>query len=467
MAISSATRTGKTILMASEFSKPFWLEAQKLPPEAQSRYHLYGIYQYSPDLDLNRLMQALQVTVNTNYHLRSNFFQVGEALKQAIQDYREANLTIYHANTEKASQEIIDRAIHQPFYLETDPLHRFVLIDNKYNQTHILLLNFHHIIIDETQFDSLVQQIEDHYYQPKSLTLTDQPEVKQLAEYLMWEKEQIQKIDTEKMASRFKGYPVDIELPYRMRMMDYAGKKVIANNYVLNSDLYQKLKTWSAKADFSLFDLLKTAWATLIGKYSNQDKIMISDSFDVRKQRFEHIKGCYLNTRIHPMDLNLSLQEIIEADRATRGDILHEATQFFPIHLKANGLQRSLLGEVFFARVPLGFTTLKLAQDNVGERHKQMGHAALLFKYDDRNGELRYQILSLEHLFEEDWLECIPLHFEILLLNLIDQPTEKLKRLNILTPTEYHRIIYDYNQTDKDYPRDKTIHALFEEQVER
>ena len=36
-----------------------------------------------------------------------------------------------------------------------------------------------------------------------------------------------------------------------------------------------------------------------------------------------------------------------------------------------------------------------------------------------------------------------------------------------LTSEEYRKIVYEWNQTDKDYPRHKTIHQLFQEQAER
>ncbi|WDF57316.1 non-ribosomal peptide synthetase [Mucilaginibacter sp. KACC 22063] len=37
----------------------------------------------------------------------------------------------------------------------------------------------------------------------------------------------------------------------------------------------------------------------------------------------------------------------------------------------------------------------------------------------------------------------------------------------ILSPETYHRIIYEWNLTDKDYPRDTTVHAMFEAQAAR
>jgi amino acid adenylation domain-containing protein len=38
-------------------------------------------------------------------------------------------------------------------------------------------------------------------------------------------------------------------------------------------------------------------------------------------------------------------------------------------------------------------------------------------------------------------------------------------QISLLQPEEYKKVIYDWNKTDKEYPKDKTIHELFEEQA--
>ena len=57
------------------------------------------------------------------------------------------------------------------------------------------------------------------------------------------------------------------------------------------------------------------------------------------------------------------------------------------------------------------------------------------------------------------------------ILHIINQILEsneiKLKDIEIVTPDEKHKILYDFNNTKADYPRDKTISQLFEEQVEK
>ena len=47
------------------------------------------------------------------------------------------------------------------------------------------------------------------------------------------------------------------------------------------------------------------------------------------------------------------------------------------------------------------------------------------------------------------------------------QEQTKICDITYLTHEQYHKIIESWNETDKAYPEDKTIHQLFEEQVEK
>lgn len=58
-------------------------------------------------------------------------------------------------------------------------------------------------------------------------------------------------------------------------------------------------------------------------------------------------------------------------------------------------------------------------------------------------------------------------HYHELLKSFIAFPERLLKDLSFLTTEERQQILVDWNQTHSDYPRDKTIHQLIEEQVEK
>ncbi|NDB86315.1 MAG: hypothetical protein EB127_27005, partial [Alphaproteobacteria bacterium] len=54
-----------------------------------------------------------------------------------------------------------------------------------------------------------------------------------------------------------------------------------------------------------------------------------------------------------------------------------------------------------------------------------------------------------------------------LLEQIVFNPRKRVIDLNYINQQQYKEIVFDWNKTDKAYPRDKTIQRLFEEQVER
>ena len=58
-------------------------------------------------------------------------------------------------------------------------------------------------------------------------------------------------------------------------------------------------------------------------------------------------------------------------------------------------------------------------------------------------------------------------HFERLIKGALKDPGQSIHTLSLLTPQEERTILIEWNDTQTEYPKDKTIHQLFEEQVER
>ena len=70
-------------------------------------------------------------------------------------------------------------------------------------------------------------------------------------------------------------------------------------------------------------------------------------------------------------------------------------------------------------------------------------------------------------LFDSATIERMAGHFRTLLQGIVDNPDALLSDLPLLTEPECHQLLVEWNATRKDYPRNKCIHELFEEQVER
>ncbi|MCP4154528.1 MAG: amino acid adenylation domain-containing protein, partial [bacterium] len=70
-------------------------------------------------------------------------------------------------------------------------------------------------------------------------------------------------------------------------------------------------------------------------------------------------------------------------------------------------------------------------------------------------------------LFKEKTIKRFITYFKGILRAISNAPHQKISDIEIITEEEKNQILYDFNDTETDYPHDKTIHQLFEEQVEK
>src|SRR3972149_1661004 len=58
-------------------------------------------------------------------------------------------------------------------------------------------------------------------------------------------------------------------------------------------------------------------------------------------------------------------------------------------------------------------------------------------------------------------------HFQLLLGRAVADPDRPISQLDLLGDEERRLVVEEWNRTDADYPRERGLHELFEEQAER
>jgi amino acid adenylation domain-containing protein len=82
-------------------------------------------------------------------------------------------------------------------------------------------------------------------------------------------------------------------------------------------------------------------------------------------------------------------------------------------------------------------------------------------------GQYRCTVEYHSDLFTSEAVARMFNSFQLLLERVIAEPDCPISELKIITKEESHHIIYGLNQTHMDFPRDKCLHQLFEEQVQK
>lgn len=82
-------------------------------------------------------------------------------------------------------------------------------------------------------------------------------------------------------------------------------------------------------------------------------------------------------------------------------------------------------------------------------------------------GQLHFQLEYATQLFKEETILRLATYFKKVAAAVIQNPSIQLSQIELLSSEEKQQVLFDFNNTKREYPQDKTIHLLFEEQVER
>ncbi|WP_038276178.1 AMP-binding protein, partial [Ruminiclostridium papyrosolvens] len=70
-------------------------------------------------------------------------------------------------------------------------------------------------------------------------------------------------------------------------------------------------------------------------------------------------------------------------------------------------------------------------------------------------------------LFKRETMERLALHFQNILASIAENPQIQISQIEMLAPEEKSQILSDFNNTEYEYPREKTISCVFEEQAQK
>ncbi|MEH1980802.1 MAG: amino acid adenylation domain-containing protein [Nostoc sp.] len=377
-------------------------------------------------------------------------------------------------------QQLVTKEIQQPFDLSIAPLLRVILLRQPV-ESHLLVLTMHHIIIDAWSMEVFFKELAIIYdaftkKQPNPL-----PELAiQYADFALWQRQcltqEIQQKQLDYWKQQLADAPPLLELPTdypRPPVQTFSGS---TSRFQIDKDLSSQLVTFSQKSGVTLFMTLLTAYAVLLHRYSGQDDICIGSPFANRdRQELESLIGFFVNTLVLRTNLagNPSFHELLGRVREITMEAY--AHQDFPFEMLVEALQpqRDLshtpLFQVTFILQDTSITPVELSGLTVTSLPTETTTTKfdLTLLIENTAAGLVSVWEYNTDLFNTSTIERMARHFQTLLKGIVANPEEKISRLPLLTQVEQHQLLVEWNNTQTDYPGDKCIHQLFEEQVER
>ena len=368
----------------------------------------------------------------------------------------------------------------RPFDLAHGPLLRVNLL-RLGDKEHILLLTLHHIISDGWSMGILVQEMATLYEAFSHGTVPSLPELPiQYADFAEWQREWLQGEVLESQISYWKeqlggNLPI-VELPTdhpRPAVQTYRGKR---KSRVLRKTLHEALKALSQREGVTLFMTLLAAFQTLLHRYTGQDDIIVGSATANRNRlEIEGLIGFFVNTLVLRTDLsgNPTFRELLKRVREVAlGAYAHQDLPFDKLVEELQvprDLSYNPLFQVMFVLQNAPMEPLQLSGLTLSPLEAETDTAKFDLTLELTEGPegLTSSIEYNTDLFDSDTIERMVGHFQTLLQGIVANPDARLSELPLLTEPERHQLLVEWNATQTDYPRDKCIHELFEEQVER
>lgn len=458
----------------SPYHKIFYNE-WKLHPES-SKYNIVFDQTLSSHLDISRLKSALKRFISDHLILNSHVSNINEKL------YWVANsqIPVLEHLTDSDTPDQILKYVSKPFNLERDPLCRFALFEEA-NGANRFILVFHHIVFDGNSFAELVDTISYYYndisYKIKK-SLNEQVKLHKINAKLLHEKLK-KTINGEK---DFWGNILYGMEPINLKFLKstvFNGSSTRINKeeirFEFSQNILNRVKQLKHEYNLTPYAYGKLIFAILINRYTSQENFTISYSVAI-KEYIGLLYGAGVNSNIYPCYFNkdTTLVNLITQHQEFISQVKNEEFNYsyYPIdQLIAKGNKRML--DVFFIKTDLKDYEFKFNNIKILSLNREFNldvPTKLLFEQERQQGCLNYRVRYDSNQIDKTILKQFISYYKSLFVEILFDLEKKLvnkaiAEYPILSIKEYQKIVYEWNNTDRFYQKDKTIHELFEEQV--
>lgn len=439
---------------------------------------------FNEQLDVEKFKLAIQAVIQRHEILRTVFKedQNGE-IKQWILNAEAAKLSVNYLDYSEKSTEIeafINEDSFKPFDLANGPLLRAFLF-KKDAETYVFYYNMHHIIGDGWSTQVLVKDVMTYYEAMVQNVEPNLPELDiQYKDYATWQLKQLHKDaflkNKDYWTQKITGELPVLQLPTskdRPLVKTHNGR--ILGTHI-SKELTQKLRTYCAQKDGSLFMGLIVSVNTLLYKYSGQEDIILGTPIAGRNhQNLENQIGFYVNTLVlrNTIAPNEDFNALFDVVKQTTLEAYEH--QQYPFDRLVDDLEikrdtsRNPVFDVMVVLQNLENST----QSNTSrssETIEQLQEFApskfdIEIVFQEEQEDISFFLNYNTDVYTEAMMCSFMKHYKSLLSKLIETPEKGLSQTRFLAEEEY-TLLSEFNNTTVDYSKELPLLAQFSKIVE-
>jgi non-ribosomal peptide synthetase component F/thioesterase domain-containing protein/acyl carrier protein len=436
-------------------------------------------------LDREALEHAANELVNRHEVLRTSFQTLENELVQIIHPKQSLRLNWHdltlHPESERQAEadQLLLAESKRSFVLTDGLLLRGGLIKLSEDE-HVLMLTMHHIVCDGWSNGILMRELAEIYSAliegrdlPAELPI-------QYADYAQWQHDWLAGPAADEQRQFWKSQLKGV-LPFLSLPTDRPRKSGRSNNsnihtLLLPKSLTDALKALCVRENLTPFMLFFATYATLLFRYTGQRDMIIGSPAANRNQTdLEGLIGLFSNPLVLRLKLSgeLTVRELLaQVKNLSLAAFDH---QMYPFEMLLDEIQTDphraglswpqayiIFQKAFMLPQEMpGLTLTPLRSVSPGTMFEWM--LGIL----ERGEGIRLQLEYNTDLHDESTIDRVLHQFRQLLETWLVNLDVRIDTLPILTPGEYRQSVQDWNETRLEIPVDRSVSALFAEQVSR
>jgi amino acid adenylation domain-containing protein/non-ribosomal peptide synthase protein (TIGR01720 family) len=447
-----------------------------------SEAYMVQLVWHSPDnslLNLVHLQQAWRLLI-ARYDLLRTYF-LWEGLDEPVQIVQKTVDLIWIVydwstiNEHKLAERLetflkADRQVG--FNFKEAPLLKITILQLPQDR-YVMIATLHHILLDGWSLPILLSDLEDIYRTVEQGQNISLPPTRSYKDFIQWLAQQDLDVAKNFWKYYLQGFsaPTELAMTHRYDREQQSGALDIAVAQLKLSGVLTKQITQFCRAkQLTTNTFFQGLWALLLNRYSQHDDVVFGVTMAVRPPDFDRMVGLLINTLPLRINLqnNVSAQDFLTQIQINSSQIAHY--NYTPL---------SAIQE--WTEVPVGTTLFNSIL--VFENYSASEQQNQLFKFSDVEiidpthyplacivvpGEtIMIKLAYDKNQIDSQAIQRLQGHLQTLLIELLTKSEQTIHHLNILTSAERQQILVDWNSTETNYPWDKTVHQLFEDQVEK
>ncbi|MDT5271394.1 MAG: hypothetical protein QOH49_3580, partial [Acidobacteriota bacterium] len=454
----------------------------QLEPDSPA-YHLSTSVRLKGRLNLHALGRGLDEIVRRHETLRTTFAQSGDEPVQIVSPASPMTIPVRsledlpELEREREVKRLVRAEALTPFDLATGPLLRVSLL-RLGEEEHVLLFTMHHIVSDAWSTGVLIReliQLYGAYDSNQESPLAELPI--QYADFATWHRDRLKGAALDEQVAYWEGrlagsepLALPTDRPRPPAPSSRGGNEPVA----ISRATTDALRRLSQREGCTLFMTVLAGFAALLQRHTGQDDISVGTPVAGRGQvETEGLIGFFVNTLVLRTDLSgdPTFRALLAQVRGAALDAY--AHQDVPFEALVERLQPERVA----GRTPLFQVVLTLqaapapASEIAGLQLSPVGDNLGTAKFDltlDLRESPEGLVGVIEYstdLFEAETIGRMGRQLEVLLDGAAAAPDSAVSALPLLTPAESLRLLADWNSSVREYPKEHTLHALFERQA--